>query len=115
MTKEQLAEEGRRRRTAVEIYLQENDLTLIFCDGLDHAILGVATSPGSEAPMVVYSTTLIIQGYMIRDGMSEEDAWDYFGYNVQNAYFGEGTPAYLMPGMDDMFAEVACGANHRRH
>jgi len=115
MKKEELIAEGKRRRAALNTFADENDLDLKCYDEYDYALIGVAESAGSECPVVVYSTTLLIAGLQLIDGMTEEDAWEHFGYNIQNAYFGAGTPAFLMPGMDVLFVEEANGKNHSRH
>jgi hypothetical protein len=34
---------------------------------------------------------------MSRDGMTPEEAQEYFEFNIQGAYVGESTPIYVFP------------------
>jgi hypothetical protein len=70
--------------------LEEENPEAIFFSGLDSALIGVGAVQHGE-PVAVYSQELIIK-HLIEDGMDEEDAWEYFSYNIQGAYLGEGTP-----------------------
>lgn len=71
------------------------DGTLI-ADGFDEALVGFwqpmwdSTSP----TIAVYSTEDCIT-CLVKQGMSEEDAWDYFQFNVEGAYMGPGTPIFI--------------------
>ena len=66
---------------------------LLLADGFDGACLGIAVK--FNTPFMVYDRDKCIEILMKRDGMSHEDAEDYFGFHVQGAYVGEHTPAYL--------------------
>jgi hypothetical protein len=74
---------------ALEV-LEEENPDAIFFSGFDDAIIGVG-SVQHQAPVVVYSMQGIIKN-LVSGGMSEEDALDYFGFNVQGAYLGDHTP-----------------------
>lgn len=63
----------------------------LIADGFDDAIMGVS------GDKVVYSVSKCIE--IIAEDMSEEDAWEYFEYNVRGAYVGEQTPIFV----DDYF------------
>jgi hypothetical protein len=65
---------------------------LLFCDGLDHALIGVVNRFGME-PVALYDRRLIIEGY-ISDGMSWEEAEEFFSFNVIGAWTGPRTPAF---------------------
>jgi hypothetical protein len=68
-----------------ERYQEESFLT---ADGFDEAIIGV-----DESTMrVIYSVKKCIE-ILMRD-MSEEDAMEYFDYNVSGSYMGEKTPIW---------------------
>lgn len=58
----------------------------------DEAILGVAERIGMEA-VVAYSTPKIIE-ILSRD-MTEEEAVEYFEFNILGAYVGERTPIFV--------------------
>jgi len=61
----------------------------LFADGHDHAIMGY-----SSDGRVVYSANNIIGGLM-NEGMTEEEAIEYFHFNIEGAYVGEFTPIYM--------------------
>lgn len=60
-----------------------------FCkfDDLDEAIIGVDNS----SLRLIYSQEKIMK--ILREmGMNSEDAFDYYNFNIETAYFGENTP-----------------------
>ena len=61
-----------------------------FADGHDDAIMGYATDG-----RVIYSVNEIIGGLMNRDGMTEEEADEFFSFNIECAYVGDYTPIYM--------------------
>ena len=63
-------------------------------DGFDEAIIGSITSYG-RGETVLYSTQKILEVMMERDGMTEEDAMEFFNYNILGSYNGNGMPAFL--------------------
>jgi hypothetical protein len=64
------------------------DETFLKADGFDEAIIGV-----DETSMrLIYSVSKCIK-ILCRD-MNEEDAIEYFRYNVSDAYVGEKTPIW---------------------
>jgi hypothetical protein len=63
-------------------------------DGFDEAIIGSITSYG-RGETVLYSTQKILEVMMERDGMTEEDAIEFFNYNIIGSYNGNGMPAFL--------------------
>jgi hypothetical protein len=65
---------------------------LLFADGFDEAIIGVAERIGME-PVVAYDTDKIIE-ILSRD-MTEEEAIEYFEFNILGAYMGERTPVFI--------------------
>lgn len=72
--------------------LSEEYEGLLFADGFDDAILGVAERIGMEA-VVAYSTPKIIE-ILSRD-MTEDEAVEYFEFNILGAYVGERTPVFI--------------------
>jgi hypothetical protein len=76
-----------------DLLLERYD-TLMFADGFDDAIVGVSNRAGLE-PLVTYDIEKCIDILMKRDGMSYDDAYEYFEFNVLGAYMGENTPIYL--------------------
>ena len=66
---------------------------LLKADGFDEAILGVVQRIGIEA--LCYDLNKVIEILMTRDGMDEEEAWEYYQFNIANAWVGESTPLFL--------------------
>ena len=61
----------------------------------DKCIVGLARSAG-ESCSVCYDASKVIE-CLIRDGMTEEEADDFFDFNIIGAYMGEHTPTFLWP------------------
>jgi hypothetical protein len=72
--------------------LAEDYPDLLFCDGLDEALIGVCHRFGQE-PVALYDRGKIIE-ILMRDSMTWEEAEEYFGYNVIGAWVGDRTPAF---------------------
>ena len=71
--------------------LSEQYPDLLKADGFDEAVIGVVERLGTQA--ICYDTEKVIK-ILMRD-MSEEDAWEYFQYNIAGAWVGEHTPFFL--------------------
>jgi hypothetical protein len=74
----------------------------LAADGFDEAIIGVNRDMGSGVYKLVYSNLKCVEILMTRDGMSQEEAIEYFDFNVEGAYMGEKTPIWV----EDMFWTV---------
>jgi hypothetical protein len=75
-----------------QIIEQFDEEELLIAVGLDEAVVGIVP----KTMQLVYDTDKIIEILMNRDGMSEEDAFDYFYYNIEGAYVGEKTPIIML-------------------
>ena len=64
---------------------------LMILDGFDEAIVGVVERIGLLA--VCYDRSKILK-VLMRD-MNEEEAVEYFEFNILGAYMGESSPVYL--------------------
>lgn len=72
------------------------DEELLFADGFDGAILGVCKRM-NEPALVVYDAGKVLE--MLEDqGMSPEEAEEYFVFNIETAYVGERTPTFVHSG-----------------
>jgi hypothetical protein len=71
-----------------EIIEQYEDEIFLKADGFDEAIIGVDES----SMRLIYSYNKCIE-ILCRE-MCEEDAVDYFAYNVSGSYVGEKTPIW---------------------
>ena len=68
------------------------DESILLADGFDSAFIGVARQ--FNTPFAVYDREQCIE--ILMENMSNEDAEEYFQYNVEGAYVGENTPAFLI-------------------
>ena len=75
-----------KKEMILEHFEEEEFLT---ADGFDDAIIGVCENSGR----VIYSCSKCIE-ILVAEGMSDEDAMEYFYYNVSDAYVGEKTPIW---------------------
>ena len=74
------------------ILLQEREESVLFADGLEEAFIGIGYQ--FTTPIAIYSKSKSIQ-YFMEQGMDEEQAHEYFDYNVIGSYVGEQTPIFL--------------------
>jgi len=70
------------------------DDTYLRADGFDDAIIGFGNQTPQEK-VLIYDAEKCIDILMKRDGMTGEDALEYFCYNVEGAYMGEHTPIFM--------------------
>lgn len=66
----------------------------LLADGLEDAFIGSVYSPTLGANLAVYSIDKCIAIY-ISEGMTEEEALEFFDFNVGCAYVGPMTPLFL--------------------
>jgi hypothetical protein len=71
--------------------ISEEHPDLLTLDGFDEAVIGVVERAGLLA--VCYDRNKIIS-ILMRD-MNQEEAWEYYEFNILGAYMGESTPVYL--------------------
>jgi hypothetical protein len=71
--------------------LAKLDPELLYADGFDDCILGMTFR--DSTPVVLYSSSRIIQS--LSKDMPEEEAIEYFEFNINGAYVGERTPMYV--------------------
>jgi hypothetical protein len=67
----------------------------IILDGLDDAIIGIVEEFGN-GPRILYSRDRILSILCERDGMSIEEADEFYGYNIIGLYAGEQNPVFLI-------------------
>ena len=74
-----------------QMIFEENPEAL-FADGFKDAIIGIARR-FSLPPLVAYDYDKCIE--ILMKDMTEEEAVEYFEFNVQGAWMGEGTPIFI--------------------
>lgn len=83
MTKEELTK-------IVEESLGEDE-NILLADGFEDAFIGVGRQ--FNTPFAIYDRGFCID--ILMEDMSEEEAEEYFEFNVQGAYVGENTPVFV--------------------
>jgi hypothetical protein len=78
-----------RREDLAEIYGDE----LVFMDGYDDCIVGIVSQFG-RSDIVAYDLEAVL-AKLQKDGMTEEEAVEYWQFNQAGAYVGEYTPAFV--------------------
>lgn len=71
---------------------EAKDADLILAEGYDVAYVGVVEVDGTLRAL--YDRALIIDLLMDRDGMDEEEAEEFFEFNVAGSYVGPAGPVY---------------------
>jgi hypothetical protein len=72
--------------------LKEREESVMFADGLEEAFIGIGYQ--FHSPVALYSKNKAIQ-CLIDQGMDEEQAYEYFDYNIAGSYVGDNTPIFL--------------------
>jgi hypothetical protein len=81
-------------------WVDENlDSEMLMADGFDDALIGYAHSPG-RGYTAVYDAERCIQ-ILVAQGMSEDEAGEFFEFNTEGAWVGNGTPVFLRRIPDD--------------
>ena len=75
-------------------YLAEIDEELLCADGFDDAIIGICER-ATSSNIVAYDRDRCIEILVERDGMTREEAVEYFEFNVAGAWMGERTPVFI--------------------
>lgn len=73
--------------------LAEIDEKILLADGFEDALVGYAEI--FNRVIATYDRRKCIEILMNRDGMTEEEAEEFFSYNVTGSFVGEYTPAFI--------------------
>jgi len=77
--------------TALELIMEEYpEQEFLYPTGFESAIIGLDIN----SFCLIMDATKILDLLVQRDGMDEEEAIEYFEYNISCAYVGEKTPIY---------------------
>jgi len=68
---------------------------MIVLDGFNECILGRVEQAGSDTKLL-YSIKCIISTLMERDGMSYEEAYEFYEFNILGLHGQEPFPAFLI-------------------
>jgi hypothetical protein len=67
---------------------------LLKMDGFDDCIVGVCERYGMDA-VIAYDKDKVIDKLVTRDGMTRDEAEEFFSYNQIGAWMGEKTPVFV--------------------
>jgi hypothetical protein len=66
----------------------------LLIDGFEEALMGVAERI-NLTPVAAYNVDKILEILIERDGMTSDEALEYFEYNIIGAWMGENTPIFI--------------------
>ena len=81
--------EETKREALAEVYGDD----LLFADGFDGAIIGIAD--GHDSGRVIYDYEKMIEVFMEREDATYSEAVEWLDFNTVGSYVGEQTPIYL--------------------
>ncbi len=78
-------------------YISEyyGDCQIMIADDLHEAFIGVCYDMAVGQHRAIYQASKIIEILQNRDGMTEEEAEEFFTFNISGAYVGQSTPIWL--------------------
>ena len=79
-------------RDKIAAFCEENEIEILFCDGYDDAIIGLGQSFNTYK--VIYDRNKILA--ILENDMTDEEAIEFFEYNIIGAYVGESTPIFTV-------------------
>lgn len=75
---------------------EESEEPYLVADGLEEAFIGLSYPWQAErSPVAVYDYDKVIGILVTRDGMTFEEADEFFEFNIAGAYVGVQTPIYV--------------------
>ena len=87
---EQLMARRKKRQEELKEAISNANERAMLVDGHDDALAGYDTQGRA-----IYFVDAIIGRLMQRDGMTQEEATEFFDFNIAGAYVGEYTPIYM--------------------
>ena len=93
--------------TAKEILerLREEEPETLLADGFEAAFAGTVQVFGKPT-LALYDREKCIEILMVRDGMTFDQAVEFFDFNVAGAFMGEHTPAFAVLAKPEKPGEV---------
>jgi len=79
----------------IESSLEDIEDEIMLADGFEDAYLGIGRQ-FTRVPFAIYDRNKCIE-ILMKDGMSDEEAEEYFQYNVEGAWVGDNTPVFIEP------------------
>jgi hypothetical protein len=72
---------------------KKGERSVLKADGFDHCIMGLGRIANTFS--IAYDEDKVISTLCDRDGMSLDDAREYFEFNIASAFVGDGTPTFV--------------------
>lgn len=80
-------------REQIEEWASDAGELLLFADGFDQAIIGIGRQFNKTA--VVYDEEKVIDILQEQNGMSREEALEYYEFNIVGSFVGDATPIFM--------------------
>jgi len=77
----------------------------LTADGFDSAFMGYIDRCG-QPKVAIYDKDAVLEILMDRGGMTPDEALEYFDYNIQGAWIGDGTPGFIETCKIGVFREI---------
>ena len=93
-------EQVEERPMTVSEYCEYQEIDVLTLDGFEDCVVGASLPTGffyeDEQPRLVYDAEKIVNKLML-EGISRDDAEEYFQFNIIGAYVGKKTPMFIHP------------------
>ena len=80
-------------RAELDNWCEERDLSLTVMDGFDDCIVGVVERFNDT--FVLYNRRKVV-AKLVSEGMTHDDAEEWYSFNQAGAWVGEHTPGFLL-------------------
>tara|TARA_Y100000310_G_C20262353_1_gene614206 strand:+ start:238 stop:543 length:306 start_codon:yes stop_codon:yes gene_type:complete len=80
----------KKRQQKLKEKIEEINPDAMLADGLDDALAGY-----DSRGRAIYHIEEILGILIVRDGMTEEEAQEFFDFNIECAHVGQFTPIYM--------------------
>jgi hypothetical protein len=74
--------------------LTEENPEALLADGFEEALIGMARRTG-QPTLAVYDVSKCIKILEKKHKLTEDEAWEYFDFNVAGSWMGEHTPVFF--------------------
>jgi hypothetical protein len=78
----------------IKSLIAEHNERALFLDGFDEAIIGYTRNSSSEV-VCVYNIGRILEILVGEHNMTQEEAIEYYDFNIEPSYMGEHSPIYM--------------------
>lgn len=85
--------ENKDRQLKDFLNLTVGDPDILIADGLSDAFIGIARV--NSRTVTVYDSDKVVKVLMKRDGMTEDEAWEFYEFNIACAHMGDYTPVFV--------------------